>query len=708
MNYLNIAGGTKTISLAGQRARETAKKALEYLLLRQSSEGFWVFDLEADVTIPSEYVMLQRFLGRDPGKDFHRRVRNYLLAKQMPDGGWPLFDVDGPADVSASVKAYFALKLMGEDHNAPHMVRARQCILSLGGAAAVNVFTRITLALFGQIPWHTAPAMPVEIMLLPRWFFFHLSKISYWSRTVMVPLLLLYAKQPVCRLEPHECLFELFVKPATKLVHIDGFTPKNSRKNGFILLDRTLKRVMPHFPKSIHRRAVDAALAWTRKRMQGAGGIGAIYPAMANAIMALRVFGASDDDPDFVRGMQALDDLMLGKIDIASGNENGPSVCMLSGSELSAAPELDPNQLSNQATSLLCATCQPCVSPVWDSCLSLSALCESGLAPGHAAVDSVVQWLFDQQILTSGDWSRTLPHIEPGGFAFQFENDLYPDVDDTSMVVMALLRAKSCDNADYRGRIVKAVRWTVAMQNSDGGWAAFDIDNDALYLNDIPFADHGALLDPSTSDLTGRCIEMLGMLGYGPDFKPIARGIAFLKKEQDECGGWFGRWGVNFLYGTWSVLAGLNAAGEDMQAPYIRRAVDWLKSCQNADGGFGETCLSYNDPQLAGKGASTPSQTSWALLGLLAAGEVHSQTVSRGINYLVSKQKRNGTWDELHFTGTGFPRVFYLRYHGYRHYFPLWALSVYRRLCDAEPTCQAEVRVTDFESYARLADLVGE
>jgi len=319
---------------------------------------------------------------------------------------------------------------------------------------------------------------------------------------------------------------------------------------------------------------------------------------------------------------------------------------------------------------------------------------EAGNDPKHPHIISGVDWLMSQQINVEGDWSGRAPHLEPGGWAFQFENTLYPDLDDTAMVVMALLRASILDSPDHRTGIAKAVNWVVGMQNTDGGWGAFDIDNDALYLNDIPFADHGALLDPSTPDLTARCIEMLAMLGYGPDFPPIKKGLHFLRKNQEHFGGWFGRWGVNYIYGTWSVLSALRQIGEDMSQPYLRQAIDWLKSCQNADGGWGETCYSYDDSSLAGKGISTASQTAWALLGLLAAGEVNSKVVQRGIRYLLEKQNSEGGWDERHFTGTGFPRVFYLRYHGYSQYFPLWTLGVYRRLRVGQKTCQDEVKLS--------------
>lgn len=628
-------------------------KSTRWLLATQAETGHFVFDLEADATIPSEYILLQRFLGRPVDPKLLQGFRSYLLKRQLSDGGWPLY-AEGQADVSCTVKAYFALKLCGDTPDLPHMQKARQKVLELGGAESVNVFTRICLALFGQIPWRTAPAMPIEMTMLPDWFFFHLRKVSYWSRTVIVPLLILYARRPVCEMAQEEGIAELFRQAPHTYKHLDCFRTTLGRKNLFILLDRVLKCTERFFPIGVREEAVKRAEVWTRERM-GQGGIGAIFPAMANAVMALKVLGYPDSHPDVARGIQAIDDLVVDK-----GHE---------------------------------AFCQPCVSPIWDSCLSISALTEAGHDAGSEQIDRCVAWLFDKQVFNWGDWAITAPELAPGGWAFQYENNFYPDVDDTAMVLMALLRAGAQDNPKYRERLAAGINWMLGMQSSDGGWGAFDIDNNRLYLNEIPFADHGALLDPSTADLTGRCLEVLGMLGYGPSFPPAARGIAFLKKEQEQDGSWFGRWGVNYLYGTWSVLMGLRQIGENMDQPYIRKAVQWLESRQNGDGGWGESCYTYFDASLGGRGRSTPSQTAWALLGLMAAGEVHSPVVGRGIAYLLDNIREDGSWEENLFTGTGFPRVFYLLYHGYSQYFPLWALGVHRRLAAGQPMRQEEIRL---------------
>jgi len=668
-------------------AMESGKNGL---LSQQSAAGNWVFALEADTTIASEYVMLQRFLGRPLSAELQQRLANYLLSRQLPDGSWPLYAEDGFANISATVKAYFALKLLGYDAQCEPLVRARQIVLSLGGAEHCNVFTRIALALFGQIPWRTTPAMPVEVMLLPRWFFFHLSKISYWARTVVVPLLILYANKPVCRLEPWEGIPELFVMPPDKLGHLDTCKPGQWRKNLFVMVDRLIKPMLRWVPRGLREQAMRAAETWMREHMQGAGGIGAIFPAMANAVMALQVLGCPEDDPDYRRGIKALDDLLIERCDVSARDDTPISPCWCPGT--AAALAHDPTPAGSHAAGGEQGICQPCASPVWDTALALTALLEAGLDDKHRAADSAVRWLLDQQVDIKGDWAQRVRDLEPGGWAFQYENALYPDLDDTSKVIMSLVRAGALDNPAYRQEMSRAINWVIGMQSSDGGWGAFDVDNNYLYLNDIPFADHGALLDPSTADVTGRCVEMLGMVGFGRDFPPIARGIEYLRREQEPFGGWYGRWGVNYIYGTWSALSGLCLVGEDLQAPSIRKAVSWLESVQNPDGGWGETCYSYDDPAMAGRGASTASQTAWALLGLLSAGEVDNIAVRRGIQYLVEEQNRWGGWDERHFTGTGFPRVFYLRYHGYSQYFPLWAIGVYECLSSGRPSRQQIVR----------------
>lgn len=685
-------GGRKADSGALPDLDRVTMDAAALLASKQREDGHWVFDLEADVTIPAEYVMLQRFIGRPLEPETAERLTTYIMERQMPDGSWPLYAVDGNANISASVKAYFALKLLGQDKNAPPMIKARQMILALGGAETSNVFTRITLALFGQVPWRTPPAMPIEIMLLPKWFFFHLSKVAYWSRTVIVPLLILYAVKPVCRLQHDEGIAELFLTPPDKLGHLDRFRQHGWRKNAFILLDRLLKRTMHRFPRRVKARALNEAERWTRARMQGDGGIGAIYPAMANAVMALKSLGYGDDDPDYQRGLAAIEDLMVNMgSDCCNGAADNGSGAFGAYHDSSAAPDLYPTALAGTAGNQANSFCQPCCSPIWDTCMSLTALCEAGYSGEQT--ERAMAWLFSQQIDLPGDWSEQQPGLAAGGWAFQYENARYPDVDDTAKVLMSLFRAGALKRPEYGEQIERAINWVLGMQSTDGGWGAFDRDNNHHYLNDIPFADHGALLDPSTADLTGRCIELLGTLGHGPDYPPIAKAIAYLKKEQEPFGGWFGRWGVNYIYGTWSVLSGLRQAGEDMDSPYVNKATQWLISCQNDDGGWGETCASYDDPSLAGSGTSTASQTAWALLGLMAAGKANHIAVAAGVRFLAERYQDG--WEEQQFTGTGFPRVFYLRYHGYSLFFPVWSLAVYQRYTSGVETVQMQVTRRD-------------
>jgi squalene-hopene/tetraprenyl-beta-curcumene cyclase len=627
---------------------KTINRSGTALLEKQQQNSYWVFDLEADTTIPAEYIFLQYFMGT-VNKERETRLAEYILSRQQTDGSWSLYDA-GPGNISATVKAYMAMKIAGKDPASEPMKKARSWILSHGGAENANVFTRITLATFGQIPWRTVPALLAEIIWLPKWFFFSLDKVSYWSRCVIVPLLILFTKKPVHELTPEQGVAELFLQNPNELKHIDKVNHQNYLRDIFVILDRVLKIANKFIPGFIKNTSVNKTEKWVRNHMRGEGGIGAIFPAMANAVMALKVLGYDMEDPDMKRGYQAIEDLVL-------ENETETYV-------------------------------QPCVSPVWDTCLTVSALSESGIGAEHPAIKSSIDWMFEKQVMVRGDWSSNAPHLDSGGWAFQFENDFYPDVDDTSMVVMAMLRAGAQDEPANLKKLTMAVNWVIGMQNSDGGWGAFDIGNDYEYLNKIPFADHGALEDPSTSDLTGRCIEMFAMLGYDRTFPPVARGLEFLRKEQEDTGAWYGRWGVNYLYGTWAVLVALGALGEDPRQTYIQKAVAWFKDAQNSDGGWGEDCNTYDDPDISGRGISTASQTAWALLGLMAVDEVSSEEVERGVQYLIRNQEASGDWKESPYTGTGFPRVFYLRYHGYSHYFPVWALGVYRQMKQGNKTRQ--------------------
>ncbi len=620
-------------------------RAQAHLLDRQGPDGQWVGVLEADTTITSEFLLFCHLIDRvSPERE--RKIVNYLRGRQLADGGWNLFE-DGPANLSATIKAYFAMKMAGVPPGDPDMVRARERILAMGGPARANVFTKILLALFGEYDWNGVPAMPVEIMLVPRRFYFNLSEVSYWSRTVIVPLLILLDRKPVKWLPADRSLDDLWPEPRERasLRLPRKPDPWSVRallwKNFFIAVDDALKIWERFSPRPFRKRATQAARLWLEERLAVPGGLGGIFPAVTNSVLALRTLGYPDDHP-LVRGQ---------------------------------LKEIDALAVETADTLFY----QPCVSPVWDTALALNAMIESDLPPGHLALARAAEWTLDRQILVPGDWQVKRPTLEPGGWAFQHDNDFYPDLDDTAVVLMALQKVEGLDAERLSRARARGVAWFLGMQGSDGGWASFDTDNNRLVLNNIPFADHGALLDPSTEDLTGRGLELLGTLGFGPDHRAAGPAIAFLKRTQHRDGPWYGRWGVNYVYGTWSVLRGLGAIGEDMNAPYVQRAVRWLLAHQNEDGGWGESPASYTDAARAGRGPSTPSQTAWALLALFAAGHTTGQEVERGIDSLLRTQHPDGSWTDAFWNGTGFPRVFFLKYHLYATYFPLWAMGVYRR-----------------------------
>jgi squalene-hopene/tetraprenyl-beta-curcumene cyclase len=613
--------------------------AVDSLLSLQHEDGHWVFELEADASIPGEFILLQHYLGQID-LEIEARIAAYLRATQGEDGGWPLFH-GGALDLSASVKAYFALKAAGDSAEDPHMRRARAAILERGGARYASVFVRISLALFGAVPWRAVPIMPVEIMLLPSWFPFHVDKISYWSRTVLIPLLVLMAVQPRARNPRGVSVAELFVEPPDEVA--DWITPASPSPlaRAFTLLDRLLRAAAPYFPAAPRRRAIDRAVAFVTARLNGKEGIGGIFPAMSNAVMMYDCLGYRPDHPDFALALASIRRLVV------DDGERG--------------------------------YCQPSVSPVWDTALACHALLEADDERLEPTIRQALDWLEGKQVLdVVGDWAANRPDLRPGGWAFQYDNPHYPDLDDTAAVGLALDRF---DSARYRQAIDRAAEWVLGMQSRNGGWGAFDADNTHFYLNHIPFADHGALLDPPSADVSARCLGFLAQLGYETNHAAVTGVLAYLRREQEEDGSWFGRWGTNYIYGTWSVLSALNAAGIDWAGPETRRAVAFLLSRQHEDGGWGEHPESYGTEAPHGEAPySTPSQTAWALLGLMAAGEVGNKAVEHGIRYLVATQDDEGNWDEPWYTAVGFPRVFYLRYHGYRAFFPLWALARYRRL----------------------------
>ncbi len=625
---------------SGPSLSERIDRAVVGLLAHQRADGHFCFELEADATIPSEYVLLLHWLGEE-NPPLERKIAAYLRRIQGEHGGWPLF-TDGAFDMSASVKAYFALKMIGEPLDAPHMAQARAAILAHGGAANANVFTRILLALYGQIPWRGVPVMPVEIMALPRWFPFHLSKISYWARTVLVPLLVLQALKPRAANPRGIGIAELFVAPSETVRR----WPKGPHQvkpwsQIFGGIDRVLQVAEPRFLKRSRERSIAKAVAFVDARLNGEHGLGAIYPAMANAVMMYRALGLPDDDPRVVTARQAIDGLLV---------------------------ETDAE-----------AYCQPCLSPIWDTALAAHAMLEAGETSG---ADAALDWLKHRQVLEhKGDWAVQRPDVRPGGWAFQYANPDYPDLDDTAVVALAMHRADP-DGERFGEAVSRGAEWVAGLQSRDGGYAAFDADNTHHHLNTIPFADHGALLDPPTADVTARCVSMFSQLGETPDAsRRLGRAVDALLAEQRPDGSWFGRWGMNYVYGTWSALCALNAAGFEPEAGPVAKAADWLVAIQNADGGWGEDGASYRMDYRAYEPApSTASQTAWALLGLMAAGRVDDSAVRKGIDYLTRTQAADGLWSDKLFNAVGFPRVFYLRYHGYAKFFPLWALARYRNL----------------------------
>jgi squalene-hopene/tetraprenyl-beta-curcumene cyclase len=620
------------------------RRAANALMRQQREDGHWVFELEADATIPAEYILLRQYLGERDEPELERKVGVYLRRIQGEHGGWSLFH-GGAFDISASVKAYFCLKIIGDSPDASHMAKARAAILAHGGAEQANVFTRIMLAQFDELSWAHVPTMPVEMVLLPRWFPIHLSRMSYWARVVIMPLIVLAAVRVRARNPRKVRIQELFVTTRPTAHN----APAHQHRGWALLfntLDRVLKVAEPLWPKFLRRRAIERSVGFVTERLNGEDGLGAIYPAMANSVMMFDALGYPPDHPARAIARQAIEKLLVIREDEAY--------------------------------------CQPCVSPVWDTALASQALMEVQGEDATAAALSGLAWLRPlQELEVKGDWAERRPDVRPGGWAFQYRNAHYPDLDDTAVVVMAMDRARRefGAGATYDDAISRGVEWIAGLQSRNGGWAAFDADNVDHYLNNIPFADHGALLDPPTADVSARCISLLAQLGETANSPVVRAGLDYLEREQEPDGSWFGRWGVNYIYGTWSVLCALNAAGLAAAAPSVRKAANWLVSIQNEDGGWGEDCTSYKlDYRGHESVPSNASQTAWALLGLMAAGEVEHPAVERGIAYLRRAQDETGLWHQDAYTGGGFPRVFYLRYHGYPRFFPLWALARYRNL----------------------------
>jgi len=618
---------------------QAIEKTQEFFFREQLPAGYWWAELESNVTITAEYIMLFRFMGL-VDRDKERKMATYLLSKQTEEGYWCIW-YGGPGDLSTTIEAYFALKLAGYPADHPSMEKARAFILGKGGILKARVFTKIFLALFGEFSWLGVPSMPIEMMLLPNGFTFNLYEFSSWSRATIIPLAIVMAERPVRKLPPWARVQELYVRPPRPIDYT--FTKEDgilTWKNIFIGIDHILKVYEASPIRPGMKKAMAIAEQWVLDHQEPTGDWGGIQPAMLNSVLALHCLGYAKDHPAVAKGLQAL-----------------ANFCIESDDEI---------------------VLQSCVSPVWDTALALMAMVDSEVPTDHPALTKATQWLLDREVRKPGDWKIKAPDLEPGGWVFEFQNDWYPDVDDSGIVMMAIKDVKVKDPKAKDEAVKRGIAWCLGMQSKNGGWGAFDKDNTKHILNKIPFADLEALIDPPTADLTGRMLELMGTYGYPKDHPAAVRALQFVKENQEPDGPWWGRWGVNYIYGTWSVLCGLSAYGEDMGQPYIRKAVEWLVAHQNPDGGWGECCESYCDPKLAGTGPSTASQTGWALLSMLAAGDVDHPAVARGIRYLIETQKPDGTWDEDQFTGTGFPKYFMIKYHIYRNCFPLMALGRYR------------------------------
>ena len=634
LNQFNNDSLSKDLILNLDSSIKSAKNKLHE---QQHNDGHWVYELEADCTIPAEYILMNHFAGEIDDK-IEEKIAAYLRAQQNEEGGWSLY-TGGNFDLSCSVKTYFALKLIGDDQHEEYMVRAKKMILNHGGAAHCNVFTRITMALFGQVPWRAIPFIPAEVIILPKWFPFHINKVSYWSRTVMVPLFILCTLKPSAANPRGIDIRELFITPPED--EQNYFKVTTPLKRVFLILDHIGRLAEKLVPAFIRRYSIRKCEQWFLERMNGKYGIGGIFPAMVNVYESLVVLGYSKNTPERKLARQAIDALLTQR-----GNT---------------------------------MYCQPCVSPIWDTALVSQALIETEYKQHVSTeIETALNWLKEQQLSDEpGDWRIQKPELSGGGWAFQYSNYYYPDLDDTSMVAWAMHRT---NNKNYSEPIQRAANWVAGMQSRGGGFSSFDINNTHFYLNEIPSADHGALLDPPTADVTGRAIVLLSLTDKKKYKKNIKDGINYIKSEQEEDGSWFGRWGTNYIYGTWSVLVALEIAGEDPQQPYIRKAVEYFQHTQNSDGGWGESNDSYYPPKHHRPFKSTAFQTAWGLLSLLAVGEAKSIVVKKGVNYLLGNQLSNGQWYDDSYTAPGFPRVFYLKYHGYSKYFPLWALARYRNL----------------------------
>ncbi len=614
-------------------------RAQENLLRQQRADGHWCGELLVDSTLCSDYVLFMHWLG-EVDEGLQRRCMQHILKRQLRDGGWNIY-YGGPSEINASVKAYFALKLAGYSPDVPFMQEARANIMRLGGIPRMNTFSKLYLALLGQFPWQYLPTIPVEMVLLPSWAPFNLYKMSSWSRAMLVPLAIINHFKPTRELPGMKQLHELYPLGTEGK---DFRLPRHPRfmawRNLFLRIDDSLKFLHRVPLKPMRKRALEEAERWMLERIgEGSDGLATVFPAMLNSLIALRALGYATTHPVYQKAAQDFEGLFVD----------------------------DPDDFR----------IQPCLSPVWDTAINLISLAESGVPAEHPALQTAANWLVGKEVRWRGDWAANNPHPEASGWAFEYNNVHYPDTDDTAMVLMALRLARPADQISLDQLFRRAIGWQLSFQCQDGGWAAFDKEVTQHWLEDMPFADHNAILDPTCSDLTARTLEVLGYIGFDPNQRCVRRAVQYLIDTQDDDGSWYGRWGVNYIYGTWQVLRGLRAIGEDMTQDWILRGRDWLESCQNDDGGWGETCATYDNATLKGQGESTASQTSWAVMGICACGDLSRSSVQRGLRYLLSTQKSDGAWEAPQITGTGFPKVFYLKYDMYRQNFPLLALATY-------------------------------
>ena len=639
-----------------ERLEKAIERGANHLLSLQAEQGYWQGELEADSTLESDYIYYLHVLGK-ADHDRIAKLANYVRQRQLPDGGWSIYP-GGPSELNATCKAYFALKLAGDSPYAPNLVRAREMVHRLGGLEHSNSYVRFYLALVGAVSWNLVPSIPPELMLIPHWFIFNIYEMSSWTRGIVIPMAVLSSLRPNWRLPERAHVDELFKDPERKTAALDWSEQLLSWKNVFLAVDRGFK-LYEKFPwKPFRQRAIREAKSWMLNHLERTEGLAAIYPAIMNSIFALMAFGHGPDDPLTFREIKEFSRFEI---------EDGETIRM-----------------------------QPCVSPVWDTCIAMVALEEAGLPPDHPALVKAADWILSKQVLGPGDWQVKNRDAEPGGWAFEFRNDFYPDVDDTAFVLMALQRVRYSEPGRMEAAMRRGIQWLLSMQNHDGGWGAFDRDNDRKFLCNIPFADHNAMIDPSTADVTARVVECLGRYGWSAEHPVIQRAVKFLFQDQCKDGSWFGRWGVNYIYGTSGVLRALETVSLATRE-FCKRAVNWLRSVQKVDGSFGESLLSYDAPSTKGKGASTASQTAWGLIGLLASAGTEDPAVAKAVDYLVHRQQADGSWSEPEFTGTGFPGVFYLKYHLYRNSFPVYALARYSNQSrKAEEYCAAKFQPSEF------------